>query len=58
MQALVDVFTEDGHVILAVCPVDGRPVELDLEPDEARQLVNHLGAAILAASRASAWSNS
>jgi hypothetical protein len=53
-MALVEVFTEDGRVVLSVFPPDmARPVELLLEPDDARQLCNHLGAAILAASRAS-----
>jgi hypothetical protein len=50
-MALVEVFAEDGHVVLSVCPVDGRPVELDLEPDDARHLVNMVGGAILAVSR-------
>ena len=52
MQALVEIFTEHGHVVLSVFPVNAEaPVELDLEPDDARQLCNHLGAAILCASR-------
>jgi hypothetical protein len=45
------VFAEGGRVILSVTPADGRPVELDLERDDARGLCNMLGAAILHASR-------
>jgi hypothetical protein len=50
-MALVEVGAEDGRVVLSVCPQDGAPVELDLEPDDARELCNMIGGAILAASR-------
>jgi hypothetical protein len=54
MQALVEVFAEDGRVVVSVCPADGSPVELSLEPDEARGLVNMIGHSILDACRTGA----
>ena len=51
---LVETAGSDGRVVLAVTAPDGAGIMLDMETDEARDLVNQLGAAIKDASRTGA----
>ena len=52
---LVEVIVpDDGRIVLNITAPSGAGLEFDLEPDEARDLVNMLGGAIRAASRTGA----
>jgi hypothetical protein len=51
---IVETAGSDGRVVLAVTAPDGAGIMLDMETDEARDLVNQLGAAIKDASRTGA----
>ena len=52
---LVEVIVpDDGRIVLNITAPDGAGIMLDMETDEARDLVNQLGAAIKDASRTGA----
>ena len=47
MQAVVEFVAEPGVVLVRITPPWGTAVTLELEPDEAMDLSNRLGGAIL-----------
>ena len=49
--AVVEFGADDGLVLVRVTPPWGAAVELEMDPDAARDFSNRLGGAILAATR-------